>query len=150
MSGQAAGNLGDSDDFGGDQRDPAHDAAQFARIAAPVVAVQQIECVRCDVDPGARHGVARLVEKAPGKETDILASVTQRRYFNHILGETVKQVFAEAGGLDALFERFVARGDDADVDADRRGASDSIDDALFKRPQQRLLGHVRQGGGKTG
>ena len=119
------------------ERDHAADLVlQLADVARPPAQQQVLHRVFGDAHVALAEFGGGLRDEVADERRNLVAPFAQRRDAQADDVEPVEQVLAEAPVLDLLFEVGVGRGDDADVDGERRGLAERADLAGLEEAQQ--------------
>src|SRR5207245_9573758 len=92
----------------------------LAYVPAELAPRERVERLRCDRRHGAPEGPRVRAEKVLREQRDVLTPLAQRGHPNAEHVQTEVEVLAKTSLLHLLSEIPVGRGNDTDVDLDRR------------------------------
>ena len=128
------------------QRGGAFDGVfQLRHISGPKVGAEDLHGLAGDLKRAVGAAVDPAFEEMGNKQGDIIGRFAQGGQGDGDHVEAVIKVFAEGAFLEALFERLVGGGDDADIDLDGSVFADAPDFALLQDAEEAALEHRGHG-----
>ena len=122
-----------NDAAGGDGDGVFEDVAQFADIAGPGVALEQVERLGRELQ---RARAASGAEEIGGERGDVAAAFAQRGHGDFEDVQPVVEIFAETPGAHFFAQVLVRRGDEPQIDAQVLASADAREGALFDEAQE--------------
>ena len=121
-----------------------HRVLQLTHIPGPVIALQNLDCLRKNALHRHALGLADLLQKMIGQRRYILPTVPQRRNVNRHDVQPVIEVFPELAVFNSVFQFRVRRRDHPNIQFHRLPAAQPLPLPLLQHPQQLGLNFKRQ------
>src|SRR5262245_45628885 len=128
----------------GEDDRPLNDVFEFAHVAGPGAALEQLH--RAPVDPvdGAAEALAVLGGEVRGQKRNVFRALAQRRQSQREDVQSVIEVAAEPSGANVFRQIAISGCDDPDVNVNRIAAAEPLEFALLQHAQQHYLQLRRQ------
>lgn len=119
---------------------------ELADVAGPGVLLEGGEGGVVDALDGEVVGDAVGAEEVLAEERDVAGALAERGEVDGDDVDAVVEVFAEAAGVDHLFEVFVGGADEAEVDFAKGATAEALDHVVFEDAQEFGLEREGEGG----
>src|SRR5207253_879738 len=116
----------------GDNHGALNDILELANVAGPGVRFEDAERIVVNLEHGFSRAVPMQFQKVQSQFSDVLASLAEWGDQNGNDIDSIIEVLAETPFFDEPFQILVGRGNDADVDLERRAGADAFKGHLLK------------------